>query len=126
LLKLLIYIVTDKLKSVENENIFADEEKPPEQVIGEDGKKKKKAKEPSADLKRVFLLNKPEWGFIIIGCISSIVSGAVQPAFSIIFSKVISVFGECDPDKQREKVILYCLLFVAFGVVTLLSNFFQV
>jgi hypothetical protein len=40
---------------------------------------------------RVLALNKPEWWIIIIGCISSILSGAVQPSFSIVFSKVIAV-----------------------------------
>lgn len=75
---------------------------------------------------RLFMLNKPEWGFIIIGCIASIISGAVQPAFSIVFSKVIAVFGECDEQKQKEQVIIYCILFVVFGVITLFSNFFQV
>ena len=46
-------------------------------------------KEPS--LMKVLALNKPEWYYIIIGCIASVFSGAVQPAFSIIFSKATAV-----------------------------------
>jgi hypothetical protein len=42
-------------------------------------------------LKKVLALNKPEWHFILAGCIASIITGASQPAISIIFSKVISV-----------------------------------
>ena len=40
---------------------------------------------------KVLALNKPEWYFIVIGCIASLISGAVQPAFSIVFSKAIYV-----------------------------------
>lgn len=75
---------------------------------------------------RAFQLNRPEWGFIAIGCISSFVSGAVQPAFSIVFSKVIAVFQLCDREEQKTKVIMYCLLFIGFGVITFFSNIFQV
>lgn len=71
-------------------------------------------------------MNRPEWIFIAFGLLSSIVSGGVQPAFAIVFSKVLSVFSICDYEEQRGKVILYCCLFGAFGVITLISNFFQV
>jgi ATP-binding cassette subfamily B (MDR/TAP) protein 1 len=68
-----------------------------------DGKKKNKKdkkskkdeekndKKPEPNMLRVFALNAPEWLFIIFGCIASVVSGAVQPAFSIILSKAVAV-----------------------------------
>lgn len=80
----------------------------------------------SADLKRMFMMNKPEWGFIVMGCLASIVSGGVQPAFAVVFSKVIAVFSLCERSEQEKKVTLYCILFVVFGVATLCSNFLQV
>lgn len=83
-------------------------------------------KEAKADIKRVLLMNKPEWIYIFIGCLASIATGAVQPGFAVILSKVLALFGNCDHDEQKRQVILYCLIFVGFGVVTLLSNFFQV
>ena len=81
---------------------------------------------PEPSLIRAFQLNRPEWGFIIIGCIASFVSGAIQPAFSIVFSKVIAVFQLCDRDEQEKKVIMYSLLFIGFGVMTFISNILQV
>lgn len=54
-------------------------------------KKKKKEKEEKIPMARVFGLNKPEWHFILIGCIFAIISGAVQPAFSIILAKAVGV-----------------------------------
>lgn len=74
----------------------------------------------------MFMMNKPEWSFIALGCLASLVSGGVQPAFAIVFSKVIAVFSKCDREEQKRDIILYCILFVVFGVVTLISNFFQV
>lgn len=85
-----------------------------------------KIKGKGADFKRMFMMNRPEWGFIVLGCLASIVSGGVQPAFAIVFSKVIAVFSICDRDEQRKTIQLYCILFVVLGVLTLLSNFFQV
>ncbi len=40
---------------------------------------------------KVIALNKPEWYFILFGCIGAIVTGAIQPVFSIVFSKLVSV-----------------------------------
>lgn len=42
-------------------------------------------------MKRVFKLNKPEWMFIVLGCLSAIISGGVQPAFGVILSRAIAV-----------------------------------
>lgn len=61
-----------------------------------DGKKKKKKKnkkekEEKVPFGRVFGLNKPEWHYIAIGCVFALISGAVQPAFSIILAKAVGV-----------------------------------
>jgi ATP-binding cassette subfamily B (MDR/TAP) protein 1 len=42
-------------------------------------------------LKRLLAYNNPEWYFIVLGCISSIVSGAIMPAFAIVLSEVVTV-----------------------------------
>nr|QUF59435.1 ATP-binding cassette transporter Abcb1-2 [Brachionus angularis] len=96
-----------------------------EKEILQDKDQDNKSKLPEPSLKRIFLLNKPEWLYIFIGCIASLVSGGVQPAFSIVFSKVIAVFQICDRKEQERDVILYCLIFIGFGIVTFFSNLFQ-
>ena len=40
---------------------------------------------------RILQLSKPELSYIIFGCLASLVSGGVNPAFAIVFSKVINV-----------------------------------
>lgn len=82
-----------------------------------------KVKGPS--LGRVMSLNKPEWYFILLGCVASTASGAVNPAFSILFSKVTSVFMKCDLEEQERDIIMYSLFFIGIGVVSLCSFFFQ-
>nr|QNH67866.1 ATP-binding cassette transporter subfamily B member 1 X2 [Brachionus rotundiformis] len=86
---------------------------------------KKKDKKKDVSMFKVFKLNAPEWYFILLGSLASLISGAIQPAFSIVFSKAIAIFSECDEKKQEESIILYSILFIVFGVVTFLSNFLQ-
>ena len=40
---------------------------------------------------RVFRLNAPEWLYMVVGCFFSLINGATQPAFAIIFAEVIGV-----------------------------------
>jgi len=47
---------------------------------------------------RIMYLNQKEWYYILIGCLSSLAQGAVQPAFALIFGimlgvSIILVFG---------------------------------
>nr|QNH67928.1 ATP-binding cassette transporter subfamily B member 1 X2 [Brachionus plicatilis] len=86
---------------------------------------KKKEKKKDVSMFKVLKLNAPEWYFILIGCLASIISGAVQPAFSIVFSKAIAIFSECDVKKQEQSIILYSILFIVFGVATFISNLLQ-
>ena len=46
---------------------------------------------PSAPFTRLMRMNAPEWKYILMGCMSGILNGGVQPAFAIIFSKIIGV-----------------------------------
>lgn len=92
-------------------------------------------------------MNKPEWYIIVIGCIASIISGAVQPAFSIILSKAVAVspifnylntnyplkkinnqlkvFSSCSYEERKDQMTLYCILFAAIGFITFISNILQ-
>ncbi len=92
-------------------------------------------------------MNKPEWTFIAIGCLACICNGGIQPAFGIILSKLTAVdifsfnsnfhmkifilikkkvFQECDKQVQKDRVLLYILLFIGFGILMLISMFLEV
>lgn len=46
---------------------------------------------PSVSFLKVLKLNKTEWPYFVIGTMCAIANGALQPAFSIIFSEMIAV-----------------------------------
>ncbi|CAF4166202.1 unnamed protein product, partial [Rotaria socialis] len=49
--------------------------------------KKKKEKKPSITF-QMFLMNRPEWLYIAIGCVSCLCNGGIQPAFGVVLSKL--------------------------------------
>ncbi|KAJ1961471.1 hypothetical protein IWQ62_003855, partial [Dispira parvispora] len=73
-------------------------------------------------LQRLAELNKPEFWYILSGTLFCVVDGAIMPCFSIVFSKIITVFSIMDnPEKMRKDGNLYSLLFVMFAVVSFVS-----
>ncbi|KAK3580603.1 hypothetical protein CHS0354_002702 [Potamilus streckersoni] len=61
-------------------------------------------------IKRILLLNSPEWYIIIIGCLLAVISGALQPCFALFLSEFIGVFSaEEDQMRQKAKIL--------FGVI---------
>ncbi|CAF1014116.1 unnamed protein product [Rotaria sordida] len=81
-------------------------------------------KKPNAALK-MLKMNKPEWLFIVIGCIACLCNGGIQPAFGVVLSKLTAVFQECDKEVQKTRVLLYILLFIGFAIIILIAMFLQ-
>uniref|UniRef100_A0A674AW22 ATP-binding cassette sub-family B member 5 n=1 Tax=Salmo trutta TaxID=8032 RepID=A0A674AW22_SALTR len=46
---------------------------------------------PDIPFTRILALNKPEWPYMLVGTLSSLVGGAVYPCVAIIFAKIIGV-----------------------------------
>ena len=61
-------------------------------------------KKKDVPLLKVMALNKPEWYFILFGCIGALVTGAIQPVFSIVFSKLVSVSKIIYSNKHYVKI----------------------
>ncbi|XP_064410826.1 ATP-binding cassette, sub-family B (MDR/TAP), member 4 [Latimeria chalumnae] len=80
---------------------------------------------PPVSFLRVLKLNKTEWPYFVLGTFCAIINGGLQPAFAIIFSKIIGVFAEPDKDVVREKSNMFSLLFLALGCVSFIAFFFQ-
>ncbi|XP_055771108.1 ATP-dependent translocase ABCB1-like [Salvelinus fontinalis] len=56
-----------------------------------DKKEKKPEEAPDIPFTRILALNKPEWPYMLVGTLSSLVGGAVYPCVAIIFAKIIGV-----------------------------------
>lgn len=91
----------------------------------QDEEKREDEKVPSVSFLTVLKLNKPEWPYIMVGVFCAVINGAMQPAFAVIFSKIIAVFGETEPELIRQRCDLYSLLFAGIGILSFFTLFFQ-
>lgn len=80
---------------------------------------------PPVSFLKLMKLNKNEWPYFVAGTFCAIVNGALQPAFSVIFSEIIGIFSETDQKVLREKSNLYSLLFLALGIISFFTFFVQ-
>uniref|UniRef100_A0A672M1H4 ATP-binding cassette sub-family B member 5 n=1 Tax=Sinocyclocheilus grahami TaxID=75366 RepID=A0A672M1H4_SINGR len=88
-------------------------------------KKSSKKKTPEIPFTKILALNKPEWPYLLVGTLASLVGGAVYPCVAILFAKIIGVFAEVDPDVKRQKTMMFSLFFLLTGAVAFVTYFFQ-
>uniref|UniRef100_A0A4W6C946 ATP-binding cassette, sub-family B (MDR/TAP), member 4 n=1 Tax=Lates calcarifer TaxID=8187 RepID=A0A4W6C946_LATCA len=81
---------------------------------------------PPVSFLKIMRLNLSEWPYMLVGTICAIINGAMQPLFAVIFSKIITVFAEPDPDDIRMKSTFFSLMFAAIGGVSFFTMFLQV
>uniref|UniRef100_A0A8C2J2N3 ATP-binding cassette, sub-family B (MDR/TAP), member 5 n=1 Tax=Cyprinus carpio TaxID=7962 RepID=A0A8C2J2N3_CYPCA len=94
---------------------------------------KKKSKKSKKDKKnvseipftKILALNKPEWPYLLVGTLASLVGGAVYPCVAILFAKIVGVFAEVDPEVKRQKTMIFSLFFLLTGAVAFITYFFQ-
>uniref|UniRef100_A0A9J8C2V0 ATP-binding cassette sub-family B member 5 n=1 Tax=Cyprinus carpio carpio TaxID=630221 RepID=A0A9J8C2V0_CYPCA len=86
-------------------------------------KEKQTNEVPNVSFLTVLKLNHPEWPYIVVGVLCATINGGLEPAFSVIYSKIISVFAETDQELIRKRSELYSLLFAAIGVVSFFTFF---
>ncbi|XP_003782856.1 multidrug resistance protein 1 [Otolemur garnettii] len=81
---------------------------------------------PPVSFWRILKLNLSEWPYFVVGVLCAIVNGGLQPAFSVIFSKIVGIFTRDDPpDIKRENSNLFSLLFLVLGIVSFITFFLQ-
>uniref|UniRef100_A0A8C8FDZ6 ATP-binding cassette sub-family B member 5 n=1 Tax=Oncorhynchus tshawytscha TaxID=74940 RepID=A0A8C8FDZ6_ONCTS len=88
-------------------------------------REKKPDEAPDIPFTRILALNKPEWPYMLVGTLSSLVGGAVYPCVAIIFAKIIGVFSEVDPEVKRQKTMMFSLLFLLIGGVAFVTYFLK-
>ncbi|XP_050298459.1 ATP-dependent translocase ABCB1 [Anthonomus grandis grandis] len=78
-----------------------------------------------ASLWSITKLNKPEWFYIVIGCIGAAAMGAAMPIFAVLFGEILNVLQNTDHDYVRSETNKYALIFVLTGVLAMVSTFLQ-
>ncbi|XP_066501736.1 ATP-binding cassette, sub-family B (MDR/TAP), member 4 [Hoplias malabaricus] len=93
----------------------------------QDGKedKPKEEKVPEVSFFKVLSLNKTEWPYIVVGVFCAIINGGMQPAFAVIFSKMVAVFANEDKNFVRERANFFSLMFAVIGAVSFIALFLQ-
>uniref|UniRef100_A0A8B9YS02 ATP binding cassette subfamily B member 4 n=1 Tax=Bos mutus grunniens TaxID=30521 RepID=A0A8B9YS02_BOSMU len=67
-------------------------------------------------------LNKTEWPYLVVGTLCAVANGALQPAFSVIFSEMIAVR---DDEVKQQKCNMFSLLFLGLGIISFFTFFLQ-
>uniref|UniRef100_A0A7I4YQ55 Multidrug resistance protein 1 n=2 Tax=Haemonchus contortus TaxID=6289 RepID=A0A7I4YQ55_HAECO len=79
-----------------------------------------------ANLIKIFRYARPEWPFITIAVLSSIVQGCVFPAFSLFFTQIIDVFSKRPGDPSlRSDGHFWALMFLVLGIIQAISMLLQ-
>ncbi|XP_039053529.1 ABC transporter B family member 15-like [Hibiscus syriacus] len=77
---------------------------------------------PVPSFRRLLALNLPEWKQAIMGCLSAILFGAVQPVYAFSLGSMLSVYFLTDHNEIKEKTKIYALCFIGLSVFSLLIN----
>nr|XP_020843143.1 phosphatidylcholine translocator ABCB4 isoform X2 [Phascolarctos cinereus] len=80
---------------------------------------------PPVSFLKVLKLNKTEWPYFVVGTLCAIVNGALQPAFSIIFSEMLAIFGPGGDEVKQQKCNMFSLLFLGLGILSFFTFFLQ-
>lgn len=80
---------------------------------------------PAPSLRRLFLLNAPEWKQALLGCSGALGFGAVHPVYSFFMGAVVSVFFLKDHDQIKSKIKEYSIIFVGLGLISFSVNLLQ-
>lgn len=76
-------------------------------------------------LKGVIKINSPEWFHILLGCVSSIATGAALPVYSIFFGSILGVLADKNDDYVHSKTNEYCMYLLILGIVVGFASFIQ-
>ncbi|KAI3945296.1 hypothetical protein MKX01_035057 [Papaver californicum] len=80
---------------------------------------------PPPSFRRLLSLNSPEWKQGLIGSISAVVFGAVQPVYALTIGGMISAFFLQDHDEMKARIRTYTLIFSSLTVVSIIVNLIQ-
>uniref|UniRef100_A0A9J7Z067 ABC-type xenobiotic transporter n=1 Tax=Cyprinus carpio carpio TaxID=630221 RepID=A0A9J7Z067_CYPCA len=81
-----------------------------------------KEKAPEIPFTKILALNKPEWPYLLVGTLASLVGGAVYPCVAILFAKIIGVSVLClylHISEQKSLLIAVCNFHICCSLLTM-------
>ncbi|VVA10478.1 PREDICTED: ABC transporter [Prunus dulcis] len=80
---------------------------------------------PPTSFYRLLSLNSPEWKQGLIGSLSAIAFGSVQPVYALTIGGMISAFFVQSHEEMRARIRTYSLIFSALSVISITLNLLQ-
>lgn len=74
---------------------------------------------------RLFKFSAPEWKQFLIGTISAITFGAVQPIYALTIGGMISAFFVKSHDEMRDRIRNYAIIFSSLSLISFSVNLVQ-
>lgn len=72
--------------------------------------------------KKLFRLQRNEFGWLIIGSVCQMIHGLVFPTVAILFSEIFKIFSLNDPHEQFQLSIKYMCIILAIAFVNIIST----
>ncbi|XP_078519762.1 ATP-dependent translocase ABCB1-like isoform X1 [Lissotriton helveticus] len=76
---------------------------------------------PEVPFATVLGWSKPEWFYLIVCFIASVIAGCVWPAFGLLYGKLFGAYQDTDIRKRSEVTALLTLIFFVFGIISLFA-----
>lgn len=83
------------------------------------------AAQPVPSLRRLLMMNAPEWRQALLGGAAAVVVGAVQPSYSYAMSSMVMVYFAKDREEMERESRMYALIFVGLSVFSFVVNVVQ-
>ncbi|XP_037366487.1 ATP-dependent translocase ABCB1 isoform X2 [Talpa occidentalis] len=81
---------------------------------------------PPVSFWRILKLNITEWPYFVVGVFCAIINGGLQPAFSVIFSKIVGIFTKSQDNATKERDShFFSLMFLILGIISFITFFLQ-
>ncbi|KAK0397960.1 hypothetical protein QR680_002358 [Steinernema hermaphroditum] len=116
-----------RLKSVKKEGT-ANNDTTPEDSKSELKRLQNDLEEEGAEPANLFSILKyarPEWIYIVLGIFASLIQGCVFPAYSLLFTQIITVFSVSSKSEMRNEGHFWALMFLVLGGIQAITMFGQ-
>lgn len=80
---------------------------------------------PAPSFSRLLSLNAPEWKQGLMGSISAVTFGAVQPVYALTVGGMIGAFFAPNHDEVRDRIRIYSLIFCSLSLFSIIINLVQ-
>ncbi|KAK3158165.1 hypothetical protein QOZ80_2AG0133700 [Eleusine coracana subsp. coracana] len=90
-----------------------------------DDGKAKKPKHPVTSIKRLFMLNAPEWKYALVGSISAALFGGIQPVYSYSMGSMFWIYFLKDHEAIKNNTRIFAFVLVTLAVLAFILNIGQ-